>query len=163
MKALSGYAEWFWLMAKHRVEHDGWKDVENRNWSLPHAIAMYLPQRIYLHASKKPTTQEELIFISTLLTSTQWDEFVAVKWDNLRGCIIGKTTITRQMRKFQYTEADHVDCGSQQRETSLLANDASRSKWFFGKFGFVVCDGELLDNPIPYKGQLGFFEVNLNE
>lgn len=28
MKALSGYAEWVWLMAMN------WKDIENRNWSL---------------------------------------------------------------------------------------------------------------------------------
>lgn len=151
MKALSGYAEWFWLIAKNI------KPVENRK--LPHEIAMNLPQRIYLHASKKPITPGELIFISTLLTPTQWDDFVTVKWDSLRGHIIGETTITRQMRKFQYTEADHVDIGSQQKELTLLADDTCRSKWFFGKFGFVVKDGVLYDKPIPYKGQLGFFEV----
>ena len=34
----------------------------------------------------------------------------------------------------------------------------SESRWFFGKYGFVLRDGK----PLPfrgYRGQLGFFEV----
>lgn len=68
MKALSGYAEWFWLLAKN------WKDVENRNWSLPHEIAMSLPYRIYLHASKTAASQEEIDFIIRQLSIEQYVE-----------------------------------------------------------------------------------------
>jgi len=157
MKALSGYAEWFWLIAKN------WKDVENRNWSLPHEIAMNLPYRIYLHASKTPATYDELNFIDTILINEppKLDEFLLVDWTKYRGHIIGETTITRQMRKFQYTEADHIDMGSQMMEARLLVDDPCRSRWFFGKFGFVCSDSILYGKPVPYRGQLGFFEVNL--
>ena len=33
------------------------------------------------------------------------------------------------------------------------------SPWFFGPYGFVLKDAELFGIPIPYKGQLGIFEV----
>ena len=35
---------------------------------------------------------------------------------------------------------------------------ASDSRWFFGRFGFVIRDAQPLPFR-PYKGQLGFFEV----
>ena len=35
------------------------------------------------------------------------------------------------------------------------------SYWFFGPAGFVLDNPVLYDKPIPYKGQLGFFEVML--
>jgi hypothetical protein len=157
-KALSGYAEWFWLIAKN------WKDVENRNWSLPYEISMNLPYRIYLHASKKPASEEEIDFIARQLSEAQYADFCNVNWNKLRGHIIGETTIVNQMVKQQYTEADHVDMGSQQIELELLrkANSAYLSTWFFGKFGFVVKDGILYDEPIPCKGMLGFFKPIIN-
>jgi hypothetical protein len=138
MKALSGYAEWFWLMAK------GWKDVENRNWSLTKYIHQ-LPVRIYLHASKTQASDEEIDFIHRLIDGERWEEFMAVDWEAIRGHIIGEITIT--------DEVTHDDIGMK----------ITKSPWFFGIYGFVVKDGKLLDKPIPYRGQLGFFEVNLPE
>jgi len=159
MKALSGYAEWFWLMAK------GWKDVENRPKSLPKEIACSLPVRIYLHASKTKTPSEQLDFIREHLTSDQYAEYLSVDWDNLRGCIIGEITITKQMMKRRYKESDHVDIGSQQKELEIYiaSNDPCVSSWFFGLFGYAVKEGILYESPIPYKGQLGFFEIELPE
>ena len=169
MKAISGYAEWFWLMAKHRVDNDGWKDVENRNWSLPREIALSLPYRIYLHASKKPASQEEIDFIARNLTEEQWQEFSRVNWNTLRGHIIGEITIVKQIHKTNYNPMSQYGMGGVYSIADLhyelvaLKKDCPEyfSKWFFGKFGFVVRDGKLLDTPIPYKGQLGFFEVKL--
>jgi len=40
--------------------------------------------------------------------------------------------------------------------------DYIQSRWFFGKFAYPCSNGFLFDKPIPYRGQLGFFEVNLN-
>lgn len=37
----------------------------------------------------------------------------------------------------------------------------SDSPWFEGPFGFVLEDPEAYDKPIPYKGRLGFFDVQL--
>lgn len=159
MRALSGYAEWFWLICK------SWKDVENRNWSLPHVITTQLPCRIYLHASKTPASDEEIDFIIRQLTSEQYDEFRNVNWNALRGNIIGETTITGQMMKRVIRESDHVDVGSQQKELEILEREKHPylSRWFFGKFGFICKDGQLYGKPIPYKGQLGFFEVNVTK
>ncbi len=139
MKALSGYAEWFWLMAK------GCKDVENRNWSLASKgiHRSQLPLRIYLHASKTRASREERLFILRTLTFDQADEFLAVYWPRYRGHIIGEITITDEIT------ADEV--------IAILPG----TPWFFGPYGFVVKYPELYDKPIPYRGQLGFFEVKL--
>ena len=140
MKALSGYAEWFWLMAK------GWKDVENRDWPLERRINLKenpLPLRIYLHASKTKASVDEIGFICDTLHDLHpvWiDEFLEVDWNKYRGCIIGEITIFEQCSYFAR---------------------AFRSPWFFGEYGFRVRDGVLYDKPITYRGQLGFFEVQL--
>ena len=35
----------------------------------------------------------------------------------------------------------------------------SDSKWFFGPYGFVLSDARWLKKPIPWRGQLGIFDV----
>ena len=138
MKALSGYAEWFWLMAKN------WKDVENRDWSLTRYFkGDKLPVRVYLHASKRPASKEEIAFIRSKLAPAQRQEFDKVDWGIYRGTIIGEITIT--------SEVTMDDWGL----------PTTHSPWFFGTYGFVVKDGELYDRPIPCRGQLGFFPVEL--
>ena len=138
MKALSGYAEWFWLMAKN------WKDVENRNWPLTRYIKRdELPVRIFLHASKTPVGKSDIAFIQRKLTPEQRQEFDSVDWGRYRGAIIGEVTITGEITMDDW------------------GMPATHSSWFFGTYGFVVKDGELYDNPLPCRGQLGFFEVSL--
>jgi len=140
MKALSGYAEWFWLLAKNI------KPVENRSWSLTRYFKReQLPVRIYLHASKTKTPVEELFFIQARLTIEQLNELFKVDWSRCRGHIIGEITITDEV-----TRED-------------ISMPATRSPWFVGPFGFVVEDGVLYDEPIPYKGQLGFFRVEIGD
>lgn len=158
MKALSGYAEWFWLMAKN------WKDVENRSWALPLNIREELPIRIYLHASKTATKTGEMEFIIRNLDIPQLLEFRAVNWQWYRGCLIGEITITKMIHRSKEPQplwGGGSSVGDQQRELEILRRDCPEyfSKWFFGEFGFVVKDGVLYKKPIPYKGRLGFFEV----
>ncbi len=145
MKALSGYAEWFWLMVKNI------KPVENREWSLTRYIKIdELPIRIYLHASKTPAKRGEIEFIIKTLEIPQLMEFQAVNWERYRGHIIGEITVIGEIEKAY--------------PRNVFIPDFSKyesSVWFFGKYGFVVKDGVLYDKPIPYKGQLGFFEVHL--
>lgn len=157
MKALSGYAEWFWVMAK------GGKDVENRPRPLPQRLAVSLPVRIYLHASKSDHVQRvpgDLEFILSRLTSEQLAEFCDVDWCDLRGKIIGEITITGQMKKRVLREADHVSIGCQDRELELLiaSQSPSVSPWFFGPFGYIVTNPTLYEAPVPCKGMLGFFD-----
>lgn len=47
-------------------------------------------------------------------------------------------------------EVDIIDCVT-----------SSRSKWFFGPYGFVLRNPVLHPEPIPCKGQLRFFEPTL--
>ncbi len=138
MKALSGYAEYFWLMALNL------KDVENRNWPLTRYIKRSeLPVRIYLHASKTKAGGDDITFIRSKLTSAQLREFESVNWEKYRGHIIGEITIT-----------DEVTFDD-------IAMPAVHSRWFFGTYGFVVKDGVLYETPVACRGQLGFFEVNI--
>ncbi len=136
MKALSGYAEWFWLMAKN------WKDVENRSWPLSR-YCKALPVRVYLHASKTPTPADELQVIWSTLNPRQLKEFYLVNWKAYRGAIIGEITFTENVFE------------------SRLSHPIIDSPWFYGPYGFVAKDGVLYEHPIPYKGSLGLFEINL--
>jgi hypothetical protein len=136
MKALSGYPQWFWLMAK------GWKDVENRTWSIPKTIK--LPIRIYLHASKHLETSMNLRSAMRLLTFVQVDLFYAVDWKKYQGTIIGEIDIT----------------GCQYRFPDENAN--LYSSWAIpGQYGFTVANPVLYDKPIPMVGHLGFWNVIL--
>ena len=36
----------------------------------------------------------------------------------------------------------------------------ARSRWFEGQFGFVLKNTVTLETPIPYKGQLNFFNID---
>lgn len=47
------------------------------------------------------------------------------------------------------------------KSTFGKCTDFIKSKWFFGKFAYPCSNGILFDEPIPYRGQLSFFEVNL--
>ncbi len=138
MKALSGYAEYFWCLAK-RI-----KDIENRDWPLWRFFKPEeLPVRVYLHASRTedPECRDHIM---PRLTPRQAAAFSRVKWANYRGAIIGEVTITGCVH--------WTDVGVPRRN----------SKWFVGSYGFLVEDGELYRKPIPYRGQFGFFEVKLS-
>ena len=37
--------------------------------------------------------------------------------------------------------------------------DISSSQWFCGPYGFLLSSPVAYKDPIPYRGQLGFFEV----
>lgn len=163
--ALSGYAEWFWLMAKN------WKDVENRNWPLPMNLRASLPIRIYLHSSKKAASKDEHKFILQQLTPEQQLGFNEADFEKMRGKIIGEITITKQLRKKVPNPTSSMghggiySIGDEMAEFEYLRREAPEyfSKWFFGAFGFVVKDGVLYDKPIPCRGKLGFFKPEMSE
>ncbi len=133
MKALSLRQPWAWLMCA------GYKDIENRNWQLP--VNFYIPQRIYVHAGRKVD-----------------DEGATWLWDNrerlgIQGCI-------NQMAEICNFWKEGALVGTMDIVGQLTHSD---NKWFFGKYGFLTANPELFHTPIPYKGRLGFFEVELPE
>ena len=129
MKALSIKQPWAWLIAS------GYKDIENRIWST------FYKGRIYIHAGKNWDGQAITDLWQGLNGTTSYGlkvDFTKIPfpgYDKIaRGAIIG--------------EVDIVDCVCK-----------SASPWFCGPYGFVLANPVLYEKPIPYRGQLGFFEV----
>ncbi len=113
----------------------GYKDVENRKWWTN------FRGRIYVHAGKgrDKAAIEELVTGTVPHLHEDAEAYIFhMELNNLwdLGAIIG--------------EVDIIDCVTE-----------SKSPWFVGKYGFVLANPVLYDKPIPYRGQLGFFEVNL--
>lgn len=113
------------------ILHAG-KNIENRNWSTR------FRGRFLVHAAKGMTRDEYEYCLDTMHAISRISPFptglVLPSFGQLeRGGIIGSVDI--------------VDCVSE-----------SDSPWFFGRYGFVLCDPKAHTFQ-PIKGQLGFFEV----
>ena len=130
MKAISIRQPWAWA-----IIHAG-KDIENRDWSTR------FRGRVLIHASKGMTRDEyddANWFIQRAAGPIDRDWLA--KWLGVtaapvlleRGGIIGSVEI--------------IDCV-----------ENSESPWFMGRYGFVLRDPHPIPF-IPYKGQLGFFDV----
>ncbi|MDD5703859.1 MAG: hypothetical protein PHU23_17635 [Dehalococcoidales bacterium] len=138
--ALSIKQPWAWLICK------GYKDIENRDWRIGRKRGYHdtnfeieLPCRVYIHASKVGDYSWDVEdFIMRNLNDLQKEEYLKVCGEEVLGAIIGAATIT--------------DCVSK-----------SNSPWFVGRYGFVFRDPVLYSQPIPCRGQLGFFKPNLTE
>jgi len=110
-----------------------WKDIENRSW------LTYTRKSILIHAAKGMTKKEynEAIDFACSIDRERTMGLLAsgvLAFDNLqRGGIIGSAKL--------------VDCVRR-----------STSPWFVGPNGFVLRDPKPLPF-VPFKGQLGFFEV----
>ena len=131
-KALSVRQPWSWLIV------NGYKNIENRPWQLPNGFL--LPQRIYVHAGKTsdvnpgPYSRTQSDIMDLLNPGQQVCFLKAKPWP--LGAIIG--------------ELDIVDCVPE-----------SFSDWFEGPYGLVLANPVAYSEPIPYKGQLGLFDVVL--
>ena len=139
MKALSIKQPWARMICL------GLKDIENRDWSIK------FRGRIYVHSGLKSErhivwpNMEHLAIKAGVINTLKWEEFANWWADDYydndpeesgSGAIIGEVDITNCV-------------------------DKSDSPWFVGKYGLVLANPVLYDKPIPYRGQLGFFEVKL--
>jgi len=109
------------------------KDVENRNW------ATSFRGRIYIHASKKRIKYDEALinYLQERGVSAWWSLMLQGTKAAPVGVIIG--------------EVDIVGCVKD-----------SKSIWAEkGNNHFILANPEIYKKPIPYKGRLGFFEVQL--
>jgi hypothetical protein len=106
----------------------GGKDIENRTWKTN------VRGRILVHAAKGMTHDEYDAAMECAIFGGNLAPDALPNYDQLqRGGIIGSVEI--------------IDCVS-----------ASKSPWFFGRYGFVLRDSQ----PLPFhpcSGRLGFFEV----
>jgi hypothetical protein len=122
-----------------RVENSGkvvLKNIENRDWPLP--VRFKLPQRIQVHVGKKEDAIEGVLEMFHKIGLPYGSALMSYSKKLPRGAIIG--------------EIDIIDCVTE-----------SKSPWFVGKYGFVLANPVAYAKPIPYKGKLGFFEVELPE
>jgi hypothetical protein len=108
------------------------KDIENRDWSTN------FRGTIYLHAGKfwkDAEIKEGVDDISFIMGDAVLEVFCSedTLWYG-RGCIVGTVDI--------------VGCVSQ-----------SKSRWFYGEYGFQLANPVAFPRPIPFKGALGFFDV----
>lgn len=136
MLALSIHQPWAYLIAA------GHKDVENRGWH------MGITGRIYIHASKKEAPRDNFAYAFALVKTLHGAADASIIEKNYHlfkafGAIIGEATIV----ECRHRELGECGCFSMWHEV--------------GQYGFYLKDPVLYDRPIPYRGQLGFFEVKL--
>lgn len=117
------------------IIHAG-KDIENRSWSTSYRGP------VLIHAAKGMTRGDYEDCLAALhhisLTHPFPTDLPLPAFEELpRGGIIGKARLS--------------NCVS-----------SSPSPWFFGPYGFVLADVEPLSF-LPFKGKLGFFDVEMPE
>lgn len=108
----------------------GGKDIENRDWRTT------LRGRILVHAAKGMTRDE---------WSDAWD-FASGSGAGPKALDAG-VTLQSIERGGIVGSVEIIDCVSE-----------SNSRWFMGKYGFVLRNPRPLPF-IPFKGRLGFFDV----
>ena len=130
MIALSIRQPWAWLIV------NGHKDIENRGWATARS------GRILVHAGKGMTRDEYESAVDTIDYIKLANQIALPSFEALeRGGIVGAVDLT-----------GCVDAHDRGR------GGGSESPWFFGRYGFVLRNGQPLPFR-PFKGQLGFFDV----
>ena len=114
----------------HLIIHAG-KDIENRSWHTN------FRGRVLVHAGKAMTRDEYEVAYDFVMTSVDCKILMpSIEWlkASQQGGVVGSVEI--------------VDCVA-----------SSDSRWFMGRYGFVLRDPKPL--PLhPCKGQLGFFQCD---
>ncbi len=153
MKALSIKQPYAWLICV------GYKDIENRDWRIGRKPALggtfkdrglELPARVYVHAGKTPDAMWPAM---DLIKRLHGESDSAIIWKNFVHYTVsaGQSIVFPSANKSLIIgEVDITGCVTE-----------SNSPWFVGKYGFTLANPKLYDKPIPYRGQLGFFEVTL--
>lgn len=119
-----------WLWS---ILHGG-KRVENRSWAPPIA---FIDQVFCLHAAKS--------------------------WDDAGTPFLFKMGLGDRMpgRKDMYPKAAIVGTARVDRVVTEARSikDESQRGWFFGEFGWLLCDVVAFATPIPCNGKLGLWTV----
>lgn len=135
MKALSVRQPWASLIVH------GFKDIENRTWQKTNPGLKFRGE-IFIHASSGMTKNEledceefcrKIMTWGEFLIAQQLGIFLPYKERNDLGGIVGRATVSNIITE-------------------------SSSPWFFGKQGLVMTDAKPLPF-VPFKGQLGFFNI----
>lgn len=134
MKGLSIRQPWAWLIVQ------GFKDIENRDWK-------YAPSYrgpLLIHAPQKADIRGDL----------RWVKHNIPGWGKIVEELIRLQTEESMAMSEIFKTGGFVGMA--------YLNDVveiSDSPWFTGKFGFKLRQQQPLKNFIPYKGQLGLFDI----
>lgn len=107
----------------------GWKDIENRDWRQPNP-GLKFRGPFAIHASLGMTCAEYDVACDIFSTCGRT---CPAPYELVRGAIIGTAEVVDIVKE-------------------------SNSPWFFGRLGLVIANAQLLAEPIPCSGALGFFE-----
>ncbi|RFB95743.1 hypothetical protein B5K11_09515 [Rhizobium leguminosarum bv. trifolii] len=113
---------------------NGWKDIENRKWNTSNRGLVC----IHASAFNRRKIDEDL------------DDYREVVNDYVN-TYCGETPSTWTAEDLTFGAIIGVA-----RIVDVTMRHSS--PWFFGKYGFVLADQQILAEPIPVKGALGFFD-----
>lgn len=134
MKALSIKQPWLYA-----IMHLG-KHIENRNWRPPDWI---IGERIALHASAQRDTLKAI-------ASCQRIAGEMLPKNIPMGQILATVVIVG------FVGIDGSGVMNEKRRSEVLNN-----KWFFGDYGWLLTDVQILESPIACKGALGLWNCPL--
>lgn len=134
MKALSIRQPWAGLIVA------GYKDVENRGWFTPYR------GQLLIHASRTfEGDMETMRFIASRLDVPTGVAILQMRmkpFDHNRGCIIGAAEIWNM------------------QDIDMMPKDYPQSGWRdWDQYGWYLRNPLLFPEPIPFRGQLGLFDV----
>lgn len=112
----------------------GWKDIENRKWSTRHRGLVCIHASAYNRRNFDEDYGDYLEVVQGFVKASPHNDLASISESDLSfGAIIGVARVVE-------------------------VSTSHDSPWFFGRYGFVLADQQRLENPIPLKGALGFFE-----
>ena len=135
MKALSIRQPWAWLIAA------GYKNYENRDRHTN------FTGRIYIHAGKSLATKDDQSLALGLWMKASFAD----------------DTQAKTVNDFWGATTDQANQGAIIGEVDIVGCDHFElpNMWYYGPHGFRLENALLYDSPIPWKGQLGLFNIDL--
>lgn len=116
----------------------GWKDIENRKWNTAQRGLICIHASAYTKKSFEEDREDYLETVHDYVKASPQSELASVDEGRLSfGAIISVARLVTVARSHE-------------------------SPWFFGPYGFVLTDQQILPEPIKVKGALGFFDWRRN-
>ena len=130
MKVISLLEPWASLI-KEKVKH-----IETRSWATKYR------GELYIHASKRNLTKQNLIDykeLLSLLSETNFEYGFIIAKCKLVDCVLMDAALIKEI--------------SENHPKQYLCGD-----WQVGRYAWLLEDVEALEEPIPAKGQLGIWQ-----
>jgi len=112
----------------------GWKDIENRKWNTTQHGLICIHASAYTKKNFEDDREDYLEVVHDHVKASPHSELSNIDESELSfGAIIGVARLVQVTRSHD-------------------------SPWFFGPYGFVLAEQQIIQTPIKVKGALGFFD-----